>query len=144
MKETIKMLVKQANDKTSWRNRLKALEDISQIECREREDVIIRLAIHDKVFEVKEEACRIANKLGLTKQGKPIRLEKKDIGYKSKDFTKIFQRIKRECKMETFDLKIFKEKFESVEPEMYDVMNYEKQDKFDLWIENIYKGLPKK
>ena len=26
---------------------------------------------------------------------------------------------------------------------MYDVMKYDKSNKFDKWIENIYKGLPR-
>jgi len=78
------------------------------------------------------------------KNGKPIYLGKKDIGYKNKDFTKTFLRVKRESKMEEFDLEVFKEKFIEVNPEMYDVMKYDKSNKFDKWIENIYKGLPKK
>lgn len=144
MSKSIDELVKQANDKTSWENRLAALREISEIDCLQRKDVVIRLAIHDKVFSVKEEACRIANRLKLTKNGKDIRLGKKDIGYKNSDFTKTFSRIKRESKMETFDLEVFKEKFRIVNPEMYDVMSFEKRSGFDTWIENIYKGLPKK
>lgn len=46
--------------------------------------------------------------------------------------------------MEELDLELFKIKFKQVNPEMYDVMQYEKSNKFDKWIENIYKGLPKK
>ncbi|ARD49045.1 hypothetical protein [Sporosarcina sp. P33] len=144
MIEKIGYLVKKANDKTSWRNRLAALKEISEIDCPQRKDVVIRLAIHDNVFAVKEEACRIANKLGLEKNGKAIKLGKKDIGFKSKDFNKVFARIKRESKMEEFNLELFKEKFENSNPEMYDVMSFDKKGKFDNWIENIYNGLPRK
>ncbi|HBG7233029.1 TPA: hypothetical protein KRA30_003288 [Clostridioides difficile] len=57
--------------------------------------------------------------------------------------------------MDEFDLDIFKEKFKVVNPEMYDVMKFEKCDQFeecdidkseqfDKWIENMFKSLPKK
>ncbi|MEK5207496.1 HEAT repeat domain-containing protein [Psychrobacillus sp. FSL H8-0510] len=144
MTTNIDALVKQANDKNSWENRLAALKGISEIDCHQRKDVVTRLAIHDKVFAVKEEACRIANKLNITKNGKVIRLGKKDIGYKNSDFTKTFSRIKRESKMEEFDLELFKKKFQIVNPEMYDVMNFEKRNKFDEWVEKLYISLPKK
>ena len=65
----------------------------------------------ERVFKIKEEAFRIAQSLGLTKNGKPIFLGKKDIGYKPSDFTKKFQRIKRELEMVDFQLEIFKERF---------------------------------
>ena len=54
----IKELVKAANDKTSWRRRLQALNVLKQHNCQQSRDVIIRLAIHDRVFKVKEEAFR--------------------------------------------------------------------------------------
>jgi hypothetical protein len=142
--EKIKELVKQANCKTSWKQRLDALNNIKTYDCQERNDVVIRLALHDKVFKIKEEAFRVAQSLGLTKNGKSIFLGKKDIGYKPSDFTKKFQRIKRELGMDDFQLATFKEKFLLIDPEMFDVMLYEKDTKFDMWIQSTYQGLPKK
>ena len=139
----IKELVKAANDKTSWRRRLQALNVLKQHNCQQSRDVIIRLAIHDRVFKVKEEAFRAAQALKLTKGGKPIYLGKKDIGFKSKDFKKVFLRIRREKKMQELDLALFKETLKIINPEMYDVMEYEKGNKFDEWITNSYKSLPK-
>ena len=136
-------LVKAANCKTSWRKRLSALQEIKSIDCRQREDVIIRLALHDKVYKVKEEAFRIAQSLGFTKQGQPIKLGRKKIGYKLKDFTKVFQRVKRDKKMEEFNLSQFSEHFKLVDPEMFDVMEFEKGKKFNSWLENTFKNLPK-
>lgn len=143
LENRINELVKAANCKTSWKKRLSALQEIKSLDCRQREDVVVRLALHDRVYKVKEEAFRIAQSLGFTKGGKPIRLGRKDIGYKAKDFTKIFQKIKREKKMEEFDLSIFIEHFEVVAPEMYDVMQFEKGKNFNTWLENLYKSLPK-
>lgn len=142
--EKIKSLVKQANCNTSWKQRLEALNIIKDYDCQERKDVVLRLALHDKVYKVKEEAFRVAQSLGLTKNGEPIFLGKKDIGYKLSDFTKKFQRIKRELQMDDFQLEVFKEKFMLVDPEMFDVMLYEKGQKFDIWIQNTYQCLPKK
>lgn len=60
------------------------------------------------------------------------------------DFTKVFLRIKREKSMEELDLYVFKEAFKTIAAEMYDVMEFEKGQKFDDWIANTYKCLPKK
>lgn len=63
---------------------------------------------------------------------------------RQKDFTKVFLRIKREKSMEELDLQLFKEAFKTIAAEMYDVMEFEKGQKFDDWITNTYKCLPKK
>ena len=142
--KNIEDLVKDANRKHSWKIRLSALNELKKYDCRQSRDVITRLALHDKVYKVKEEAFRAAQAFGITKNGKPIFLGKKDIGYKASDFTKLFQRIKREKKMEDFDLKIFKETFEILNPEMLDVMSFEKGNNLDDWIQKTFSGLPKK
>ena len=142
--QNIDELVKDANRKHSWKVRLEALNELKKYDCQHSRDVITRLALHDKVYKVKEEAFRAAQALGITKNGKPISLGKKDIGYKPSDFKKLFQRIKRDKNMESFDLQLFKETFETLNPEMLDVMSFEKGDKLDLWIEQTFKNLPKK
>jgi hypothetical protein len=136
-------LVKNANCKHSGETRLSALEELRKYDCQQSRDVITRLALHDKVYKVKEEAFRAAQALGIKKNGNPIRLGKKDIGYKPADFTKIFQRIKREKGMEELDLKEFKAALQNINPEMLDVMSFEKGTKLDSWIENTFKSLPK-
>lgn len=146
IKETpanIDELVKKAGDKTNWKRRLEAVNEMKKYDCQQVRDVITRLALHDRVFKVKEEAFRVAQALAIKKKGRNLFLGKKDIGYKLSDFTKIFKRIKRECKMQELNLELFKEKFKQFNPEMYDVMQFEKGNKFDKWIENNYKSLPK-
>ena len=146
IKETpknIAALVKQANS-IYWRERLAALEDLKKYDCQQSRDVITRIAIHDKVFGVKNQAFLVAQALGITKGGQPIRLTKKNIGYKPADFKKLFLRIRRETSMDLFDLEKFKEKFKILNPEMLDVMSYEKGNNLDSWIETTFKGLPKK
>ena len=99
----ISQLVKDANNKSSWKIRLAALNELKQYDCQQSRDVITRLALHDKVYKVKEEAFRAAQAMGITYRGNPIRLGRKDIGFKTKDFTKVFLRIKREKSMEELD-----------------------------------------
>lgn len=140
----INELVKNANCRYCWKTRLAALEELKKYDCQQSQDVITRLALHDKVYKVKEEAFRATQALGITKNGNPIRLGKKDIGFKQADFTKLFQRIKRDKKMEELNLAEFKAVFNILNPEMLDVMSFEKGNKLDSWIENTFKGLPKK
>lgn len=139
----IDVLVKMAGDKTSWENRLTAVNELGKYDCRQSRDVLTRVALHDRVFEVKEVAYHYAQGLGIVKNGKPLRLGKKDIGYSPKDIKKTFSRIKRETHLDELDLDVFKEKFEIVNPEMCNVMKYEKKEKFDEWITGIYNSLPK-
>lgn len=154
----IEELKKMANNKNNWELRLSAVHQLKYYDCQQSRDIITRLTLTDKVFKVKEEALRASQGLKINKNGKPLFLGKKDIGYKTKDFTKVFQRVKREGKIEEFDINIFKEKFKQINPEMYDVMRFEKskitfdnhkvesidESGFNRWIENTYKGLPKK
>lgn len=142
--DNINDLVKMAGVKISWKKRLEAVNELKKWDCQKSRDVLTRLALHDRVYKVMEEAFRAAQALGITKNGKPIYLGKKDIGYNSSDFKKTFSRIKRECKLEDLDIQIFKNKFIQAQPEMYDVMLYEKGNGFDIWIENTYNSLPKK
>lgn len=119
------------------------MAELRKYDCQQSHDVITRLALHDRVYKVKEEAFRAAQALGITKNGTPIKLGKKNIGYKQSDFTKLFQRIKREKKMEELDLAEFKDAFATLNPEMLDVMSFEKGSKLDSWIETTFKNLPK-
>ena len=141
--KNINELVKKANS-IYRKERQEALEEIKKYDCQQSRDVITRLAIHDKIYGIKMAAFKIAQAMGITKNGQPIRLTKKDIGYKPSDFTKLFQRVKRETSMDELDLGKFKEHFQTLNPEMLDVMSYEKGSKLDSWIESTYKGLPKK
>lgn len=156
--KNIEELRKKANKTSSWEERLEAINELRRYDCQQARDIITRLALHDKVYKVKEEAIRASQTLKINKNGKPLFLHKKDIGYKAKDFTKTFQRVKREGNIEEFELDKFKDKFKQVNPEMYDVIRFEKskiefenndivsidESGFNKWIENIYKGLPKK
>lgn len=140
----ISELIRQARDRSSWETRLNAVKELEKYDTPKTRDVIISLALHDRVYAVKEEAGSIANRLNYTKDGQKIVVTKKDTKYKNSDFTKLFHQVKRELEMEEFDLDLFKEKFSTTNPEMFDVMQYEHKDGFDTWVENRYLNLPKK
>ena len=148
-KETLKKILKDLNCKTSWEVRAQTLEgavkdyDLNDPKYQSLKDKIIELTVHDKVSSVKEAGLKICQINKLTKNQKPISLTKKNIKYQSKDFNKIFSRIKKDKEMEGFNLEDFKKQFILVAPEMYDVMQFEKGEKFDLWIKNIYGSLRK-
>lgn len=142
--KAIQQALKKCRTKINYKVRKEGIEELFKIDCPQRKDVLINLALHDKVFEVKELAFRKCQSLGLTYKGKPIRLGKKNIGYNEKDILKFFLRVKREANLEDFDLEVFKNKFLQINPEMYDVLAYEKGKKFDEYLENKFKSLPKK
>ena len=142
--ENINELMKQAGLTSDYKARLSALKELKKYDCKESRDVITKLALFDKVFKVKQEAFKAAKALGIEKNGKAIKLGKKNIGYKLEDFIKIFLKIKETKAMETLDLNLFKKALKTLDPEMYDVMRFEKGDKFNSWVKTSYNCLPKK
>ncbi|MFT5661864.1 MAG: hypothetical protein ACI9TV_002511 [Sulfurimonas sp.] len=142
--ENIEQLVKQAGLTNDWKARLSALDELKKYDCPQSRDVILSLALHDRVYKVKEAAFKATKVLGIQRNGKPIALGKKNIGYKLKDFIKVFLKIKNDRGMDNLNLTIFKETLKIVNPEMYDVMEFEKKNKFDSWIKTSYNCLPKK
>ncbi len=142
--ENIDKLVKQAGLTSDYKARLNALKELKKYDCKESRDVILRLALYDKVFKVKAEAFKVAKSLDIKKNGKALKLGKKNIGYKLEDFIKIFLKIKETKEMEELDLNLFKKALKALDPEMYDVMRFEKGDKFNSWVKTSYSCLPKK
>lgn len=137
----IEELKTQATTKDDWELRLSAVNELAKYDCQKSRYILTKLASSDRVFAVKEAAFNAAEAMGITKKGLPLVLKRKDIGYSSKDFAKIFGRVKRDLQTEEFDLAAFKKQFQAVSPEMYDVMQYEEQDNFDLWITALYENL---
>lgn len=137
----IEELKVKANTKDNWETRLAAVNELANYDCQKSRYILTKLASNDRVFAVKEAAFNAAQAMGITKKGLPLVLKRKDIGYSSKDFAKVFNRVKRDTQMAEFDLVVFKNQFQVVSPEMYDVMQYEEQENFDLWITASYANL---
>lgn len=137
----IEELKTKANTKDNWKIRLEAVTELANYDCQKSRYILTKLVSNDRVFAVKEAAFNAAQAMGITKKGLPLELKRKDIRYSSKDFAKVFNRVKRDTQMAEFDLAVFKKQFQIVSPEMYDVMQYEEQENFDLWITSSYANL---
>lgn len=137
----INELVKMADDKTNWRKRLEAVNELKNWKCQKSRDVLTRLAMHDLVFKVKEEALRATQSLGITKNGKRLKLGKPKV-HLIKDINKKLYNVDNEIN-ESFEITKFKEKFKQLYPEPYDVYEGDKGNSFDEWILNVLKNKPK-
>lgn len=127
----------------SYEIRLSAIDlikdyDLNDEENRELKDIVIKLALNDRVFAVKRAAFLLCQKNKLKKDGEVINLGKKNTGYSSNDIRKMFRKIKKQTEMDELDLELFKEHFLKVAPQMYDVMLFDHKY-FDNWIRGIYK-----
>ena len=141
---SLDQIVKNAKNKKCYKTRLEALKELSKLKNQIADDIILKLALTDRVFIVKETAFRMAESRGLSKGGKPLMLGKKDTGYKMGDIKKAAQMIRRRKKMNVFDLELFKTTFKDKNPEMYDVMQYDKGEMFDTWLEEVFNIASKK
>ncbi|MGL4653817.1 hypothetical protein [Cetobacterium sp.] len=140
-------ILKELKNELSYQVRLNAINEIKDYDLndenyRELKELIIHLALSDRVFAVKQAAFLLCQKNKLKKNGEVINLGKKNTGYSPNDIRKMFLKIKRETRMEALDLDLFKEYFQTISPKMYDVMSYEHMY-FDNWIRGIYKYLSK-
>ncbi|CCO11304.2 putative uncharacterized protein [Carnobacterium maltaromaticum LMA28] len=88
-------LVRKAGDLNEWENRLSAVHELGKYDCQQSRDVLVRLALHDKVFGVKEAAFRYAQGLGIYKNGKPLTLGKKVSVIPLKKSIKLLQEQKK-------------------------------------------------
>lgn len=137
----IEELKLKANTKDNWKIRMEAVKELAKYDCQKSRYMLTKLATSDRVFAVKEAAFYAARFMGVMEKGEPLKMPRKKLGYDGKAYTKIFNRVKRDTQMEVFDLAVFKKQFQVVSPEMYDVMQYEKQDGFDAWIADSYANL---
>jgi len=137
--KNIDELMKEARNKVSWRERRDAVTELSNHDYRQSVDILKHILYKDRVFNVQYAALQSLQKLGV----KDIRLPKKKDPYSKKEIVKVFRLIKSHIK-EDITVEAIKEKMKQVNPEMYDVMSHEKKDKFDSWLENTMRTLPKK
>ncbi len=139
----IETLKKMAGNKSNWRERMQAVEELGKMDCQQSKDILVRLAIHDKVFKVKEAAFRAAQARKITYAGKPISLRKKPKGDLVDGITKKLVVVQKKMN-EEFSLEVFKRIFAETYPEAYDIYEGDKGDRFDAWLTKIISSLPKK
>ena len=140
-------IIKDLKNELSYKTRLEALDKIKDYDLNDEQyfhikALVIRLALTDRVFAVKHAAFLLCQKNKLKKNNEPINLGKKNTGYSPNDVRKMFLKIKKQTGMQALDLELFKEYFQTIAPQMYDVMSSEHMY-FDNWIRGIYKYLSK-
>jgi len=136
--QNIEELKKQANNKLSYKERKKAIEELGKYKCQQSKDILWRIMINDKIHSVQNEAF-----LKLQAFGEKVKLPKSKKGHHVKDINKKLCRIKK-LLGEDFSIDSFKNKFLELYPEAYDIYSYHKKDKLDKWIENTISNCPKK
>ena len=126
-----------AADRTSYENRLDAVEQLGNYKCRQSIDILWRRMISDKVYLVQETAFR-----KLQAFGEDVKLPKKQPGHLVKDINKKLARVKNALP-DVFTPKQFRDKFQQLYPVEFDIYSYEKKHDFDGWIKNVLSSLPK-
>ncbi len=149
----------------SWRQRLAAVEELkkySRISADKSggdvettsdeprdfdpscvEALILKLALHDPVFRVREAAYRLARARGYWVDGKLIQLGKKPKGELIRGIMGKLAVIRDQLRP-GFSREEFKAAFQENYPMEYDIYEGDKEERFDKWIDNVIKGLPRK
>jgi len=134
----IEELKKLAGDKTSYKNRTSAVDALGKHKCQQSKDILWRLMINDKVYAVQNAAF-----LKLQAFGEDVKLPRKKKGHLVKDINKKLGRV-RDSLNEEFTTEEFNDKFREMYPEEFDIYSFEKSGKFNQWVDNVLKSLPKK
>lgn len=135
--ENYEALKKQASDNSSWRNRKSAVEQLGKWKCRETKDVLWRRMMSDKVYQVQHAAF-----LALQAFGENVRLPKKKKGKLIPDITNKLAKIKKSMPYE-HSYEDFKKEFSKLRPVEFDTYEGDKGSRFDSWLENVWKTLPR-
>ena len=75
--ESMEELKRKATNQSNWRERLEAVNELKNYDCEQSRSILTNLAIHDSVFVVQEAAFRAAQSMKITKNGQPIRLNRR-------------------------------------------------------------------
>lgn len=133
----IEVLKKKAADKTSYRTRLKAVEELGAFKCRQSIDILWRLMMQDKVYAVQELSFR-----KLQAFGEAVKLPKKQKGHLVKDINQKLAKVQKSL-VDGFSQLEFNAKFKELYPECFDIYTFEKGSNFDSWIQNVLGSRPK-
>lgn len=127
-------LIKQSQDKNNYKIRLESIEELGKWKCQQSIKKLLELMKHDKVYIVKQIAF-----LKLQQFGESVKLPKKKKGHLIKDINKKLLKIYNSFQAENYSITDFKIKFKETYPEAYDIYSYEKNAKFDTWIQSVVK-----
>ena len=103
-------IINDLKNELSYKVRLEAIDKIKEYDLNDEKyahlkDIIIKLALTDRVFAVKQAAFLLCQKNKLKKNGEVINLGKKNTGYSSNDIRKMFLKMALSQQMVDFDEK---------------------------------------
>ncbi|MDR0271262.1 HEAT repeat domain-containing protein [Paenibacillus sp.] len=124
-----------ANRTANWRERLNAVEQLSQWKSEQTIDILKRRLNTDPVFQVKEAAYEKLKAWGEDVE-KPV-INKYDV---VKGIQKILLRVKKSLPKE-HSYEDFKEKLKKMRIDVYDTYEGDKGADFDAWLEGMWKSL---
>ncbi len=136
--DNIETLKKQASDRTSYKNRLEAVEAIGNFKCQQSKDILWRLMMNDKVYAVQELSFR-----KLQAFGEAVKLPRKQKGNLIKDIDKKLSKVLTSIGGD-YSETIFNQSFQQLYPEEFDIYTYEKSTGFNKWVLNALSSIPKK
>ena len=136
-------ILKKLSNDSDWRGRISALNSIKDNSDKRIEKAVVKLALNDPVFKVKNKAFLLAQKWGVKIGKNPIRLTKSKKGNLVKGIHQKLASV-RDSFSDEFTLEEFKVKFKEMYPKAYDIYDGEKGNKLDKFLENSIKCLPKK
>ncbi|OXM17434.1 HEAT repeat domain-containing protein [Paenibacillus herberti] len=127
--------LKRAASRTSdWRARLNAAKELGALRAPQSAAILRRLLAEDPVYTVREEAYRQLTKLGEHAES-PARKDSVQV----KGLPKIIVRIRKSL-AQGHEYVEFKEKLKKMRLDVYDVLEGDKGDGFDAWLEQQWKA----
>lgn len=137
-------LKKQANNKSDWRKRKAAIQELGKYKGKQVEDILWRRMMSDKVYSVVETAFRLLQARDAKgAKGKPLKLPRKPKGNLIKGINSELSKVKNALP-EEHSFEEFKEALKGRKPEIYDTYEGDKGNRFDKWLNNTWTTLPKK
>ncbi|MDI4648012.1 HEAT repeat domain-containing protein [Cohnella hashimotonis] len=124
-----------ANRTSSWRERLKAVEELGQWNTPKTIDVLKHRLNNDTVYLVQEAAYRM-----LKQWGEDVQPPTRKTGDLIKGVNKILVRIKKSLPA-GHSFEEFKEKLKKMRLDVYDAYEGERGADFDAWLEKVWASL---
>ncbi|CAI6079404.1 HEAT repeat domain-containing protein [Cohnella sp. JJ-181] len=127
--------LKAAANRTSWRERLNAVEELGRWNNPKTIDVLKHRMNNDTVYSVQAAAYHKLKQLG-----EDVVLPPRKTGDLVKGVTKILVRIKKSLPA-GHSFEEFKEKLKKMRLDIYDAYEGERGADFDNWLENVWASL---
>jgi hypothetical protein len=127
--------LKAAANRSSWKERLEAVEALGQHDSQQATDVLLHRLQHDPVYQVQEAAYR-----KLRERGEDVQLPPRKKGELIKGVGKVLIRIKKSLPA-GHSFEEFKEKLRKTRLDVYDAYEGEKGAEFDSWLEQQWASI---